>query len=143
MGREICRKLVRSIRILDRRVLILKLTRVVCAQALGSDLVFPGDLATARRTDVGQKVQGTAQASCKAPFLWFPANIAAGPLGFQAGLDVDPQGERSCSRRGLRTDRADPTAISDEKNLNPSQITSREREGGTSRIARARNLDRC
>ena len=57
-----------------------------------------------------------------------PANIAAGPLGFRAELDVNPKGERTCSHRGLRAGRTDPTATSDEKNPDPSRIAFRERE---------------
>ena len=30
-------------------------------------------------------------------FLGIPANIVASPLGFRVDLDIDPEGERSCS----------------------------------------------
>ena len=37
-------------------------------------------------------------------FFGIPANIAVGPLGFRAELDVNPKGEPSCSHRGSRAD---------------------------------------
>ena len=62
----------------------------------------------------------------KYPLFGIPANIAAGPLGFQAVLDVNPKGERTYPHRGLRADRTDPTAISDEKNPNLKDRPCRE-----------------
>ena len=60
--------------------------------------------------------------------MGIPTNIAVGPLGFQAALDVDPEGEQNHSYHEL--DRPDSTAIPDENNPKPSQIIFRETESG-------------
>lgn len=44
-------------------------------------------------------------------FLGIPANIAAGPLGFRAELDIGPKGEQSRSYRDLEADGSDPTGV--------------------------------
>ena len=74
----------------------------------------------------GKKSKKPLRPLAKHLLFGIPANIAAGPLGFQAELDVDPKGERTCSHRGLRADCTDPTAVSDEKK--PSRIVFRIRE---------------
>ena len=76
----------------------------------------------------GKKSKKPPRPLAKHLLFGIPANIAAGPLGFRAELDVNPQGEWTCSHCCLRADRTDPTAISDEKNPNPSRIVFRRRE---------------
>ena len=138
MEHETCRKSVRSIRIFDRR-LVLKFTHGsfalsaliitnVSTQALGSDLMFAGTLPLHDELMSGKKSKKPLRPLEKHLLFGIPANIAAGPLGFRAELDVNPKGERICPHRGLRADRTDPTAISDEKNPNPSRIVFRRRE---------------
>ena len=62
------------------------------------------------------------------PLLAIPANIAVGPLGFRAALEVDPIGERNRSYHdGL--DQPDLTAILDGSDPEPSRIEFCEREG--------------
>ena len=55
-------------------------------------------------------------------------NIAAGPLGFRAELDIDSTGD---SYQDLEVDWPDSTATLDEENPRPSQIVfkDKEREG--------------
>ena len=67
----------------------------------------------------GKKSKKPLRTLAKHLVFGIPTNVAAGPLGFRAELD---KGERSCSHRRLRADRADPTVISDEKNPGPSRI---------------------
>ena len=62
--------------------------------------------------------------------LGIPTNIAVGPLGFQAALDVNPKGKQDRSYFGLSGDRADPAAILDKGNPEPSRIVPRERGSG-------------
>ena len=61
--------------------------------------------------------------------LGIPTNIAVGPLGFQAALDLNQEGERNRSYHEL--DRPNSTAILDGNNPKPSQIIFRETESGT------------
>ena len=63
-------------------------------------------------------------------FLGIPTNIAVGPLGFQAALDVNPKGKQNRSYLRLSGDRADPIAILDRGNPEPSRIVPHERGGG-------------
>ena len=61
--------------------------------------------------------------------LGIPTNIAVGPLGFRAELDVDPKsksGRLQC--RYLGADQPDSPATLDEKNPGPSRIVSRKGE---------------
>ena len=76
----------------------------------------------------GKKSKKPSRPLAKHLSFGIPANIAAGPLGFRAELDIDPRGELTCSHRVLRASRVDPTAISDEKNPNPSRIVFPKRE---------------
>ena len=57
-------------------------------------------------------------------------NIAVGPLGFRAEVDINPKGEKSILPRAESAGRADPTSILDEDNPEPSRIASRESESG-------------
>ena len=76
----------------------------------------------------GKKSKKPLRPLAKHLLFGIPANIAAGPLGFRAELDVNPKGERTCSHRSLGADRTEPTAISDEKKPNPSRIVFCKRE---------------
>ena len=49
-------------------------------------------------------------------------NIAVGPLGFQAEVDIDPKGEKSILPRAGSAGRADSTSILDEDNPEPPWI---------------------
>ena len=57
--------------------------------------------------------------------LGIPTNIAAGPLGFRAELDIGPKGERSHPFGG---DRPDSTAMLDESDVRASQIVFNDRK---------------
>jgi len=63
--------------------------------------------------------------------LGIPTNIAAGPLGFRAELDIEPKGEKGCPHHDFKTDRSDPTETLDEKNPRASRIVffDKERDG--------------
>ena len=62
--------------------------------------------------------------------LGIPANIAAGPLGFRAELDIGPKGEESRPHRDSGADQqADPTWTLDEKDPWTSRIVFCERGG--------------
>lgn len=63
-------------------------------------------------------------------FSGTPTNIAAGPLGFRAELDIEPEGEKSRPHHDLGTDRPDPTGTLDEKDLKASRIVFCEKERG-------------
>ena len=110
MEHETCRKSVRSIRIFDRRLVLefihgsfalsaLVMTKV-STQALGSDLMFAGTLPPHDELMSGKKSKKSLRPPANHFLFGIPANIAAGPLGFRAELDVDPKGERTCSHRG-------------------------------------------
>ena len=55
----------------------------------------------------GNKSKRSLRALAKHLLFGIPINIAAGPLGFRAELDVDPKGEPSCSRCRLEAGRPD------------------------------------
>ena len=57
--------------------------------------------------------------------LGIPTNVAIGPLGFRAELDIDPKGER-CPYRDLEVDGPDPTTVLDEKDTRASRIVFQE-----------------
>lgn len=58
--------------------------------------------------------------------LGIPTNIAAGPLGFRAELDIGPKGERGYDFEG---DRHDLTVMPDEDDVIASQIVFNDKEG--------------
>jgi len=63
--------------------------------------------------------------------LGIPTNIAVGPLGFRAELDVDPTGEESCFYHDLAADRPDlSTATLDANNPGPSRVVFRDKTSG-------------
>lgn len=51
-------------------------------------------------------------------------NVAVGPLGFRAELDISPKGERHCSHRDLEADRPDLTGTLDWHGARASRIVS-------------------
>lgn len=53
-------------------------------------------------------------------------NIAVGPLGFRAAVDVNPKGERNRFYLAENACRADSTSTLDENNPEPSRIVPRE-----------------
>jgi len=53
--------------------------------------------------------------------LGIPTNIAAGPLGFRAELDIGPKGEQDCLSC-LRADQPEQTTTLDEKDTRASRI---------------------
>ena len=62
--------------------------------------------------------------------LGIPTNIAVGPLGFQAELDTDSQGQQSRSCRDLEVDGPDLTAILDDKDPRASRIVFHSKKSG-------------
>lgn len=86
-------------------------------------------------TPLRLRVQTMSRKKSKKPFKFLtnlsfviPTNIAVGPLGFRAALDVN--GKQDRSYLGLSGDRADPAAILDEGDPEPSRIVPREMESG-------------
>ena len=61
-------------------------------------------------------------------FLGIPTNVAAGPLGFRAELDIGPKGEKSRPHHDSETDRPDPTGTPDEKDTRASRIVFCDKE---------------
>jgi hypothetical protein len=61
--------------------------------------------------------------------LGIPTNIAVGPLGFQADLDVGPKGECTSSYHDSDTDRSDSTVTPDEETPRTSRIVFRDKGG--------------
>ena len=57
--------------------------------------------------------------------LGIPTNIAAGPLGFRAELDINPKGEQDRLSR-LRADEPDSTVTPDKKGAGVSRIVARD-----------------
>ena len=57
--------------------------------------------------------------------LGIPTNIAAGPLGFRAELDIDPKGKQRYFQSQLR---AGPTVVPDKKSPGPSRIVFHKKE---------------
>ena len=78
----------------------------------------------------GEKSKKSFRASTNL-LLGIPPNIAAGPLGFRAALDINPKGERNRPAHEMSEDRPDTTAIIGDGNPEPSRIVFRERESGT------------
>ena len=63
--------------------------------------------------------------------LWgITTNIAVGPLGFRAEVDINPKGEKLILPRAGSAGRADSTSILDESNHEPSRIVPCKRESG-------------
>ena len=60
--------------------------------------------------------------------LGIPTNIAVGPLGFRAELDVDPKGEQGCSPHNMGADRTDSTAALDENGTRVSRIVFHDKK---------------
>lgn len=60
--------------------------------------------------------------------LGIPTNIAAGPLGFRAELDIGPKGgwRRSC--HDIKADQLDSTVTLDEENTRALRIALHDRE---------------
>jgi len=67
-------------------------------------------------------------------FLGISTNIAAGPLGFRAELDIEPKGEKGCPHHGFKTDRSDPTGTLDDKGPGASQIVFCDKERDNQRV---------
>jgi len=61
--------------------------------------------------------------------LGIPTNVAVGPVGFRAELDVGPKGEQRHSRRGLEVDRPDSTMMLDVKDTRAPRIVFIDRGG--------------
>jgi len=59
-------------------------------------------------------------------YLGIPTNIAAGPLGFQAELDIGPKGE-SRSYHDLEN-RPDSTVMPDENDTRASRVVFRDKK---------------
>ena len=62
--------------------------------------------------------------------LGIPTNIAVGPLGFRAELDVDSEGEQSRPCNDLEVDGPDLTAILDDKDPRASRIVFHGKKSG-------------
>jgi len=63
--------------------------------------------------------------------LGIPTNIAVGPLGFRAELDINPTGEDSRFYHDLAADRPDSsTATLDVNNPRPSRVVFRDKRSG-------------
>ena len=62
--------------------------------------------------------------------LGIPTNIAVGPLGFRAELDVDSEGQQSRSCHDLEVDGPDLIAILDENDAKASRIVFHDKKGG-------------
>lgn len=77
----------------------------------------------------GRKSKKSLKSPPKDLLFGIPANIAAGPLGFRAELDVDSEGGIR-SYHDSRQDRPDSTLILDENNPRPSRIAFCEKESG-------------
>jgi hypothetical protein len=60
--------------------------------------------------------------------LGIPANIAVGPLGFRAVLDVDPEGLQSRPYHDSEAGRSDSRVTLDEKNPRPSRIVLNDKK---------------
>ena len=77
----------------------------------------------------GKKSKKSFRPSQRHVSLGIPTNIAIGPLGFRAQLDVqDPESERHRSPHDLGADRTDSTMVIDENDTRASRIVSQERE---------------
>ena len=61
--------------------------------------------------------------------LGIPANIAVGPLGFRADLDIGPKGEQGRSYHVLDADWLNLTVVLDEEDTRVSRIVFRENKG--------------
>ena len=60
--------------------------------------------------------------------LGIPTNVAAGPLGFRAELDIGAQGEQDRSCHDLEADGPDPTVVLDEGDARASRIVFQDND---------------
>jgi len=65
--------------------------------------------------------------------LGIPTNIAVGPLGFRAELDIGPKGEKSRPHHDVETYRPDPTGTLDEEDPRASRIVFGDKESENQR----------
>ena len=75
-----------------------------------------------------KKPKKSLKSSQRHASLGIPTNIAVGPLGFQAELDTDSQGQQSRSCRDLEVDGPDLTAILDDKDPRASRIVFHDKK---------------
>ena len=61
------------------------------------------------------------------PFPTVPANIAAGPVSYQARSNISPEGGRTHSGQGPEADQPDLTVALDDRTGGVSQIVFQER----------------
>ena len=61
--------------------------------------------------------------------LGIPTNIAVGPLGFRADLDIGPKGECTRSYHDSETDRSDSAVTPDEETPRTSRIVFHDKSG--------------
>ena len=61
--------------------------------------------------------------------LGIPVNIAAGPLGFRAELDIGAQGQQSRSYHDLEAGGSDQTVVLDENDARASRIVFQDKKG--------------
>lgn len=76
---------------------------------------------------VDKKSKKPLKPSQKHLLFGIPSNIAVGPLGFRAELDIDPKGQCRCYR-DLVAGRPDSTAMLDGQNPRPSQIVFHDKD---------------
>jgi len=61
--------------------------------------------------------------------LGIPTNVAIGPLGFRAELDIDPKGKQDVSPHNVVADRTGSTAVLDDNGTRASRIVLQDKEG--------------
>jgi hypothetical protein len=76
-----------------------------------------------------KKPRKSIQSSQRHVALGIPTNIAVGPLGFRAELDIGPKGKQSRSYRDLEADRPDSTVTLDEESPRVSRIVFHDKRG--------------
>ena len=73
-----------------------------------------------------KKSKDSRKSSQRLVSLGIPTNVAIGPLGFRAELDIGPKGERCRPYWDLEPDGPDPTVVPDEKDARASRIAFQE-----------------
>ena len=73
-----------------------------------------------------KKSKDSRKSSQRLLSLGIPTNVAIGPLGFRAELDIGPKGEPSRPYRDLEADGPDLIVVPDEKDTRASRIVFQE-----------------
>ena len=73
--------------------------------------------------------------------LGIPTNIAIGPLGFRAELNIDPECEQRCSPHDLGADQTGSTAVLDENSTGAARIVFQDKNSEDQKLPAQKALN--